>query len=539
MSETAVAKGTTSLGGWAKTVLPWLLFALALWEPLQYLHLTFLEFSSGDEGVLLAGALRILHGQVPYRDFFFFQAPGPLYLIAGWLKLFGTTLAAARWLAWLINALLILGLALLGRALNLSRASLCLVFLAQVAVGFVTWPIVSHHWMANAFVVLSAACLALSQERVSRTWLLGAGALAGVGGLMLQDEGGYWVLLVILLLLLSGGERRWKKIGLFVGGGLVVASPLLVYLLAKVPVSRLLDDTFWAPLRLYHENPGNRVAFGQGWFATFQRLPAVWRTGDVWTAANDLGQGIGMAFVFLVFPVAGALLIGRIARWRKLSREERWLWLVLLCMTGVLVLMALHRPTIMSLIFAFPGPFLLILWEWERARRRQPRWVSRLTVTGLALLLAFSVATTSLPYPYLAPRSSFDFPSGRLTTEVAQSKPSWELLNQFQKGFLKPGQSVFCYSYCSFYSFILHRVGATRYDNFDMGSFDPGMVRDLLAQLAGKPPDWILLDGRYQADDPVLRWIATHYKPLARCTGLMIVGRADMMVKPSAHPEGR
>ncbi|MGC8724832.1 MAG: hypothetical protein ACP5VF_13325, partial [Acidobacteriota bacterium] len=64
MSEAPAGKGTTSLGEWAKTVLPWLLFALALWEPLQYLHLTFLEFSSGDEGVLLAGAQRILHGQV-------------------------------------------------------------------------------------------------------------------------------------------------------------------------------------------------------------------------------------------------------------------------------------------------------------------------------------------------------------------------------------------------------------------------------------------------------------------------------------------
>ena len=53
----------------------WFLLLLALIQPLQYLHLTFLEFSAGDEGVLLAGALRILHGQVPYRDFFSFRRP--------------------------------------------------------------------------------------------------------------------------------------------------------------------------------------------------------------------------------------------------------------------------------------------------------------------------------------------------------------------------------------------------------------------------------------------------------------------------------
>ncbi|MGA9751211.1 MAG: glycosyltransferase family 39 protein [Acidobacteriota bacterium] len=541
MSEAAVEKGTTSLGERVKRVLPWLLFALALWEPLQYLHLTFLEFSSGDEGVLLAGALRILHGQVPYRDFFFFVAPGSLYLIAGWLRLFGTTLVAARWLAWLVNGVMLLGLALLGKALNLSRASLAVLFLSQVAVGFVVWPIVSHHWMVNAALFLSAACLALSDRGERRGLLFASGALAGAGGLMLQDEGGYWVLLVILLLLLSGGERRWKKIGLFVGGGLVVAGPIVVTLLAKVPASQILDDLLWAPLRLYHDNPGNRVGWGQGWSATFRALPAVWRTGDAWTLANDLGQGVGMAVVFLVFPVAVALTLLRSARLRRLSEEERWPWLVLLCMTGALVLMALHRPTVMTLIFAFPGAFLLILWEWERVRKCQPRWFSRLTGAGLMLPLAITVATTSLPYPYLAPRSSFDFPSGKLTTEVAQSKPSWELLYQFQKRFLQPGQSVFCYDYCSFYSFVLRRVGATPYDNFDMGRFDPAMVHDLLAHLAAKPPDWILLDGRYGPDpgDPVVGWVSLHYRPLARCTGLLIVGRADMAVKPAAHPERR
>ncbi len=522
MTTEAVPQRGSRFMGRAGAVVFWVLFVLALVQPLQYLHLTFLEFSSGDEGMLLAGALRILHGQVPYRDFFFFVAPGSLYLIAGWLHLFGTTLVAARSLACVINAFLVLGLALMGRALKLSRASLALLFLSQVALGFVSWPIVSHHWMVNAAIFLSASCLAFSERGERQGLLFASGALAGAGGLMLQDEGGYWVLLSILLLLLSGGERRWKKIGLFVAGGLVVVGPLVVYLLAKVPASRILEDILWAPLRLYHDNPRNRVAWGQGWLSSFERLPAVWRTGDAWTFTNDLGQGIGMAAVFLVFPLAAALLIGRITVWQRLSREDRWPWLVLICMTGTVLLMALHRPSIMSLLFAFPGAFLLVLWEWERTRKREPRWPPRLAGVGLALPLAFTATAVSLPYPYLAPRNSFDFPTGRITTEVALSKPSWELLYQFQKRFLQRGQSVFCYDYCSFYSFTLGVVSPTRYDNFDIGRFAPAMVHDLLGELEANPPDWVLLDGRYGSGDPVAAWVALHYKPLARCTGLMI-----------------
>src|SRR5437870_4771920 len=33
----------------------------------------------GDEGILLQGAVRILHGQIPCRDFFSFYTPGSYY----------------------------------------------------------------------------------------------------------------------------------------------------------------------------------------------------------------------------------------------------------------------------------------------------------------------------------------------------------------------------------------------------------------------------------------------------------------------------
>ncbi len=537
MSEAVVGTGTKGLGERAKAVLLWLLFILALLGPLQYLHLTFLEFSSGDEGMLLAGALRILHGQVPYRDFFFFVAPGSLYLIAGWLHLFGTTLVAARSLACVINAFLVLGLALMGRALKLSRASLALLFLSQVALGFVSWPIVSHHWMVNAAIFLSASCLAFSERGERQGLLFASGALAGAGGLMLQDEGGYWVLLSILLLLLSGGERRWKKIGLFVAGGLVVVGPLVVYLLAKVPASRILDQILWLPIRLYHANPGNRVEWGYGWLQHLKRFPMVWSSGDIGFATGDLGWGIGLALVFISFPVAGALVLMRLLRYRPLSAAERWQWLVLLSLAGTLVLMALHKPCSLVLLFAFPGPLLLILWEWERLRNIRPKAAAWLMGAGLALPLTFTLLFGTLPHPYLAPRTSFHFPAGSLTTEETPNKPSWELLKQFNQRFLKPGQSIFYYQYCSFYSFALHRVSAMPYDNFDISQYDPAMVHNLLAQLATKPPDWILLDGHYQPRDPVVIWISHNYKPLARCVGLLVVRRAPTIESGTADPK--
>src|SRR5512143_3906070 len=49
-----------------------------------------------DEGIYLDGALRVFHGQMPYRDFFSITGPGTFALIAASFRLFGTTLLAAR-----------------------------------------------------------------------------------------------------------------------------------------------------------------------------------------------------------------------------------------------------------------------------------------------------------------------------------------------------------------------------------------------------------------------------------------------------------
>ena len=49
-----------------------------------------------DEGIVIQGAARILHGEIPYRDFFSFYTPGSYYLYAGLFKVFGTSLLVAR-----------------------------------------------------------------------------------------------------------------------------------------------------------------------------------------------------------------------------------------------------------------------------------------------------------------------------------------------------------------------------------------------------------------------------------------------------------
>src|SRR6516225_11868558 len=49
-----------------------------------------------DEGIILQGAERILHGQVLYRDLFSFITPGSYYLLVLVFGIFGSSMLVAR-----------------------------------------------------------------------------------------------------------------------------------------------------------------------------------------------------------------------------------------------------------------------------------------------------------------------------------------------------------------------------------------------------------------------------------------------------------
>jgi hypothetical protein len=49
-----------------------------------------------DEGIYLEGAMRVMNGEVPYRDFVMVHGPGSPWLYGGVFKLFGVSLKTAR-----------------------------------------------------------------------------------------------------------------------------------------------------------------------------------------------------------------------------------------------------------------------------------------------------------------------------------------------------------------------------------------------------------------------------------------------------------
>src|SRR5215469_3536983 len=114
------------------------------------------DLSFGDNGLALREAVRILQGQVIYRDFFDVHFPGTQYFYALLIRLFGAQ-------AWIPNAsLLCLGLGFLWASIVISRpllrgAAVFLPGLLFLVLSFHNYLDPTHHWYSALLIMTAVA----------------------------------------------------------------------------------------------------------------------------------------------------------------------------------------------------------------------------------------------------------------------------------------------------------------------------------------------------------------------------------------------
>jgi hypothetical protein len=113
-----------------------------------------------DEGTILVGADRVLHGEIPFRDFYTYYPPGQYYTVAALFWLFGCTTTVARLYDAVMRALIVVMLAELASR-QVGRGWGALVALA----GAIWLAAVRHHlcpvspslfWAVTALSLLGA-----------------------------------------------------------------------------------------------------------------------------------------------------------------------------------------------------------------------------------------------------------------------------------------------------------------------------------------------------------------------------------------------
>jgi len=207
-----------------------------------------------DEGIRLYGAMRVLHGAVPYHDFFAYYGPAEFYWPAALFGVFGEEALVARFGCIFFAVVGVVAVATL-----LRRASVGLVGLL-FAVLAILLPLTT----LQLYTLDPSVCLVFSGGAVligglSTARLISAGALIGFASLFRHDFGLYGAMAAAATVAVRAGaqslarEHLWPRlvrpILLVALGVLAITVPVYVALALPSP-ARLLDCLVIKPSQL-------------------------------------------------------------------------------------------------------------------------------------------------------------------------------------------------------------------------------------------------------------------------------------------------
>jgi len=360
----------------------WVPTAILVFIPL-YLYARLFSFSGvpylspggGDQTFFWQYALRMLHGERPYRDFFQFTPPGlDLYFLA-LFRLFGVRL-------WVVNfAAVMLGIALSATSFALAtrfmrRNDAVLTALLYIVFVYGGHLDVTHHWF-SLLAALAAAGVLMPARTDARASL--AGLLLGVAAFFTQTAG---IATAIALLLAIAWERAYGK----PWGAILRQQEIL--LLAFIVSWFALSAPFIA-------NAGwRRVWYFQVIYA--QRYVDVHRGFLVpvfrWNWSRPLLQRLFLyLLLLLIYPW---VLWNRWCR-RHEMQSEKDMPLVLLAMTGLSLLLGVITRTNWTRLYGVSMPaVILLMWAFAGLSYRHRRW---LRASMWIVLLFFAAAQIRSP----------------------------------------------------------------------------------------------------------------------------------------------
>ena len=477
--KTTAATLTPTAKATKRGYLPYLIFTLcAVAYLIPFMRLL---LQTPPEGLLVYGAVRIVHGQVFARDFFEVVGPGTFYWLALFFKLFGVTFAATRICLFATSLATGLAMYFLSRRVCTQYQVLPSILLAGAYFGTL-WPSISHHVDSNCFALLAVVCMIVWQDKRNPGLLFAAGALVGATTCFLQQKGGP---LLIALLLWLWLQRLRKSSSLFslgaaAGGYISVLALVLVYFWTQHALWDLVYANVVWPSQ--HYSAVNVVPYAQGLVRDCWDHFVIAKSGFRWTIVT----ASVLIAPFLFVAVLPALLPALAARFiRNNTRPE----IVLYWACGAaLWLSEIHRKDIFHLVFGSPLLIILCIYYLGQYRAK---------IADLALqILAISATCLAVFNLFLALSAR---PTSTRVGSVALFKNVSGLTSLDEK--VRPGEEIFAYPYCPMYYFLSATTNPTRYGGLLYNFNTPDQFNEVVQVLEQRHVKYVLWDTHFAAKE--------------------------------------
>jgi hypothetical protein len=426
---------------------------------------------NADEGIYLDGALRVMHGQAPYRDFFVHTGPGTYWIYAGVFRLLGPSLTGARLLviceiAAIAAAVFFLTANLTSYAFGLGVTFVVFAFLTR-DLGMIA---LNHRWDSSAMAFLAVAPAYAAIRRPSLRLSFASGVLAAAAAWCTPTLG--IVALAIALWMVANREIR-KLLPAFLLGMTAVSILCLGILVAEQALVPLIHHFLWTGANYSGANHVPYGWAGTGYLEIGSGLGAV---GWILYALL-LGVVAAPAVVPILTWIAWALYFA--LRGTPLRLEKPILFLI--ACSVALVASTYPRWDIGHLLYVSPISYVLAAALLYRAPTK--------VATALVFVAALIAIFAWVPAILQGRDAPMETPAGMVRVAPEDRKLLAMILKR-----VHPGESLFVFPYFATIYFLTHGVNPTHFSYLQPGLMTDDDEATALKELQARPPAWVLYE---------------------------------------------
>jgi len=436
-----------------------------------------------DEGLLAYGAVRVMHGEVPQRDFVSVQPPLSFYTAAGIFKLCGTSLVSLRGFG--LSIFLLLPLLTYGVGRNFMDPVLS--FAAATPACILGLPYCNFVPLAiwqGIVASLAAVLFFLPAVCSKRQWLaFPAGALSAASLFLRHDQAVYTmasiVALAIALALARGdsipGTNLKRALLLWLAGIAIVLIPAILICWRIGALPEMFRQLILFPFTTYRKTSS----------LPFPRF-TVWRS--VWETA------VVLLFYLPPFVQAIALLyLARSVISRRFGRREALLTFLVIW-SALFYLQVIIRSDFTHLAITLSPFFLLTAFGWSIVHEKIANYRK--------LKLALSAVVAILVASFLWILHSFALPDGTRANEqlalerggvrIEQAHVIADFVQRLQAS-VPPERSILVLPYQPMFYFLCERRNPTRWNYLWPGDQTAQDHERLIEEAERDPPAIVLL----------------------------------------------
>ena len=479
---------------------------------------------NGDEGIILQGAQRIVTGQVLYRDFFAFYAPGSYYSTALLFRIFGSSLIVARAALVLTGGIFSVLTYLLARRVC-SRWSALLAVYAS-ALTCLPFRFLVTHWDSTLCAGLALYSLVLWTEKSHWAWPLATGCLAAFTCLFEQAKGFGLILGLVagiaIVLWRADNGHHFRSCDLWISGaGFAVPWVATIsYFAAVHGLKEMLWDCAWPA---FHYLTTNKTPYG--YMVSSSNGAALWSSG--WGMRIVLLLFAGPFVTIPLLPIVGAgiffyFLINRRRDNRSMQAWTHWI-LVSAVLSGLLFgTLLTGRPDFTHLDYLAPIFYLVLAWAVDGLKPRSLFWTRLMPFVAFYVFISSTIFGIAMTIGPLNARQKAHTVRGAIKT----ADPGNSL--EYVAARVSPGEKVFIYPYQPLYYFLTGTFSPTPFDFLQPGMNTADQFQESLRALATDKTPVVLFEissaeklvwtspdtplGILAARDPLQGYIFQHYR---------------------------